>query len=75
MKKHVRCGGDLVFSHTEKKKIKKNIITKQMYECQKCGAFINVIECPSFEEYVLSGRIRVSKPEYYNIKKQYTVTK
>jgi len=75
MKEHVNCGGKLVFSHTEKTKIKRKIITKQMHECQKCGALINVIECPSFEEYVLSGRIRVSKAEYHAIKNQYTVTK
>jgi len=72
-KEHVNCGGELKFSHTKKVKLKHSgqIIRQQMYECQKCGQLVNVIDLPSYEQYVMMGQIRVTKQEYKAIIDQY----
>lgn len=43
-------------------------ITKSMFRCDKCSELINVVICPSWEDFVLSGKIRVTKAEYWKIK-------
>lgn len=77
MRKHVTCGGELKFSHTKQTRLKHSnkTIRKQMYECQRCGQLINVVDLPSYEQYVLMGQIRINKKEYHAIKKQYEKVK
>ena len=70
---HIGCGGNLTFEKEVREnkvlnqravdkfgaKAKIRSINKQMHRCDKCRALINVITCPSWEEYVLRGQIRV----------------
>lgn len=76
---HIGCGGDLHFEKEETKPVvinqrdvdrfgaKAKIIqrTKHLYRCDKCNDLVNIIICPSWEEYVLRGQIRVP---YYILK-------
>lgn len=80
---HIGCGGELTFETTEvenviinkkavkqfgaKAKIKQ--VTKNLFRCNKCNDLVNVITCPSWEQYVLSGRIRVAPHVYRALKK------
>jgi len=43
-------------------------ITKSLFRCDKCNELINIVTCPSWEDFVLRGRIRVTKQEYWRIK-------
>ena len=85
LRKHISCGGKLNFAETKlttiivnKKAVEKygnKAIIKQFnkdyYKCDKCGALINIITLPSWEQYVLMGKIRVSTQEYWGIKNAY----
>jgi hypothetical protein len=71
MSTHTRCGGELIFSRAETVKAGKNTIQKNLHRCDKCGALINIILMPSYEEYVLNGAIRVQKQEYIAIRDRY----
>lgn len=80
---HIGCGGSLTFEKEQrvnfilnKKAVERfgakaiiKPITKNLYRCDKCNDLVNVITCPSYEEFVLRGKIRVSKEEYWKIKK------
>lgn len=57
---HAHCGGSLSFHHKEG--------MKTFFLCGECGASVNCCLCPSYNQYVMSGRIRVSPTEYYQIK-------
>jgi hypothetical protein len=57
---HVKCGGDLEFHHKEDR--------KTFYLCNKCEQSVNCALCPSYNQYVLSGRVRVTREEYHRIK-------
>ena len=84
-KYHLNCGGKLDFAETvittvvvNKRAVDKfnaKAIIKQFnkdyYKCDKCGALINIIVFPSWEEYVLKGDIRVSTWKYWEIKNAY----
>jgi len=70
------CLGELEFSHNETQVIetksgKQIPRTRRIHKCSKCGQIMNVIICPSFEDYVLNGEIRVTYNEYQRIKKAY----
>ncbi len=78
---HIACGGYLEYEADElvnvvinKRAVKfgaKAIIktiTKHLFRCDKCDGLVNVVSCPSYEDYVLNGKIRVSKAEYWRIK-------
>jgi len=45
-------------------------IQKELYLCDKCRMLVSVITCPSWKQYVLSGRIRVPKWRYRLIKEE-----
>jgi hypothetical protein len=74
--------GRLMFDHVETKKFLVNKravkrfgakpeykeISQDIYVCDKCGEFAVVIVCPSWKDYVLSGRIRVAKWLYRQIR-------
>jgi len=34
-------------------------VTKNLYRCDKCNELVNVITCPSWEQFVLDRRIKV----------------
>ena len=74
--------GRLTFDRIETKKILTNKyavrrfgaepeykeITQDVYVCDKCGEEAVIIVCPSWKDYVLSGRIRVAKWLYRQIR-------
>jgi len=82
---HLSCGGTLNFTETKivtvvvnkravDKYNEKAIIkqfNKDFYKCDKCKNPINVIIFPSWEQYVLMGKIRISKQEYWKLKNAY----
>ena len=43
-------------------------VTKSMYSCNKCNELVNIVSCPSWEDYVLSGKIRVAKYLYWELR-------
>lgn len=79
---HIGCGGSLTYekdvienrtvnSLAVKRFGAKAIIkqlTKRLYRCDKCNDLVNVISCPSWESYVLSGKIRLPKAEWERFK-------
>lgn len=79
---HLGCGGELNFAETKvvtvvvnKKAVEKygdkaiiKQFNKDFYKCTKCKVFINVISFPSWEQYVLMGKIRVPTWKYWKIK-------
>jgi len=81
---HVNCGGKLNFAksivetkvlnefavkkYNAKAKIKQ--FNKDLYKCDECDKLVSVIDFPSWEEYVLMGRIRLPKWQYRKIKKE-----
>jgi len=79
---HIGCGGKLNFAETKivtvitnKKAVEKynarakiKQLNKDFYKCDKCENFVNIVTFPSWEEYVLMGKIRVSTQEYWKIK-------
>ena len=84
-REHLHCGGTLNFARSEvvtvtvnKKAMEKygaKAIIKQhnkdLYKCDKCDMLVNVIDMPSWEEYVLMGRIRIEKWKYLKLRKEY----
>jgi len=80
---HIGCGGNLTFEKTQIKEIilnkyevkkfgapkKVRKLIKNLYRCNKCNDLVNVISCPSWEKFVLMGKIRVSHQMYKAIKK------
>ena len=84
-RKHLNCGGTLNFAETKlvtvvinKKAVEKfgakaviKQFNKDFFKCNKCENFINVIIFPSWEQYVLMGKIRVAKWKYWEIKEAY----
>jgi len=82
---HLGCSGKLTFVETKivtivtnKKAVDKynarakiKQLNKDFYKCNKCNNLINVIIFPSWEGYVLMGKIRISKQEYWRIKEEY----
>lgn len=80
---HVGCGGVLTFEKTQtvevilnKKEVRRfgmlkkvKQITKNLYRCDKCNDLVNVISCPSWERFVLMGKIRVEPHIYRAIKR------
>jgi len=80
---HVGCGGNLTFERTQtveivinKREVKRfgmpkkvKSVTKNLYRCDKCKELVNVITCPSWERFVLMGKIRVAPHVYRAIKK------
>jgi len=82
---HIGCGGKLNFAETKietvivnKKAVEKfnaraiiKQFNKDFYICSKCKKRTNVIIFPSWEQYVLMGKIRISKQEYWGIKNAY----
>ncbi len=44
-------------------------ISKDMFKCDKCDELINIVVCPSWEDFVLRGKIRVPTWLYWKIKK------
>lgn len=56
-----------MLEHYGKKPIVRSV-TKNLYKCDKCKDFVNVIGCPSWEDYVLQGKIRVDIKQYLKIK-------
>lgn len=82
---HLGCGGKLNFAETKtvtvtvnKKAVEKyhakaiiKQFNKDFYKCDKCENFINVVILPSWEKYVLMGKIRISKQEYWRIKEEH----
>ncbi len=83
------CGGKLNFAETKlvtvvvnKKAVDKygakaiiKQFNKDFYKCTKCELFINVIILPSWEEYVLMGKIRIDKQAYWRLKEESRVRK
>lgn len=79
---HLNCGGTLNFARTEvvtvvvnKRAVDKynakaiiKQFNKDLYKCDKCEEFVSVVIFPSWEEYVLMGKIRVAKWKYWKIK-------
>lgn len=59
-RRHINCGGALFFDHKEDR--------KTFFKCRKCKTLVNIAICPSYNQYVLSGRIKVSPEEYDRIK-------
>lgn len=61
---HVGCGGNLTYSHTDRKTVTKHFrsqktgkmvtkektIAKDMFRCDKCNELVNCILYPSYEE-------------------------
>lgn len=43
-------------------------LTKNFYRCDKCNNLVNVVVCPSWEDYVMMGKIRVPKWLYFKIR-------
>lgn len=84
-REHLGCGGTLNFAETRlvtvvlnKKAVEKfnakaviKQFNKDFYKCDKCKTFINVIIFPSWEQYVLMGKIRIEKWKYWKIKEAY----
>jgi len=86
---HIGCNGQLTYAKTiietivlnkkavdkfhAKAKIKQ--IEKEYYICDKCKALVNIISFPSYEQYVLMGKIRVTKQEYLRLKEKYATKK
>lgn len=86
-RQHIGCGGELKFVETKlvtivtnkravekfnaKAKIKQ--FNKDFYMCNKCKSLINIIIFPSWEQYVLMGKIRISTQEYWRIKEAHKV--
>jgi len=82
---HIGCGGTLNFVETKlvtvvvnKKAVDKynarakiKQFNKDFYKCDKCDKLINVIVFPSWEQYVLSGKIRIETWRYWKLKKEY----
>lgn len=79
---HIGCGGTLTFEKDVVENVTVNAravkkfgakaiikqLTKSMHRCDKCKDLVNVISCPSWEDYVLSGKIRVAKEVYWKLK-------
>lgn len=78
---HIGCGGNLTYEKMETVDVTVNKrdfrngakaivkqISKNFYKCDKCEELVNVISCPSYEDFVMSGKIRVSSAEYWRIK-------
>lgn len=84
-RQHIGCGGNLNFAETKvttvvvnKKAVEKygdkaiiKQFNKDFYKCDKCETFINIIIFPSWESYVLMGKIRVPTWKYWEIKNAY----
>jgi len=82
---HLHCGGKLNFAETKvvtvvvnKRAVEKynakaiiKQFNKDLYKCDKCEEFVNVVIFPSWEEYVLMGKIRIEKWRYWKIKDAY----
>lgn len=82
---HLGCGGKLNFAETKIETIvinKKAVdrynakavikqFNKDFYKCDKCERLVNVIIFPNWEKYVLMGKIRISKQEYWRIREEY----
>jgi len=82
---HLGCGGKLNFAETKvvtlvvnKKAVEKynaksviKQLNKDFYKCDKCENFVNVIIFPSWEQYVLMGKIRISKQAYWKLKDEH----
>lgn len=60
--RHMICGGNLTFHHKEG--------MKTLYICDKCGELVNCVVNPSYNRYVLSGRIEVPQWRYRQIRKE-----
>jgi hypothetical protein len=81
---HIGCKGVLNFAETKREVVvvnKKAVdkygakaiikqFNKDFYKCTKCNVFINVIIMPSWEEYVLMGKIRIDKQAYWRLKEE-----
>lgn len=79
---HIGCGGNLEYEKMEIVNVtvnKRDVrvsgakaiikqISKNLYRCDKCNDLVNVVSCPSYEDFVMSGKIRVSPQEYWRIK-------
>lgn len=79
---HIGCGGVLTFEKEVVENVTVNAravkkfnarpiikqLTKSMHRCDKCHDLVNVISCPSWEDFVLRGKIRVSKEVYWKLK-------
>lgn len=82
---HLNCGGELIFTETKHTVVVVNkravdrygdkAVIKQFdkdyYKCDKCKEQINVIIFPTWEQYVLMGKIRVPTWKYWKIKDAY----
>ena len=73
---HVRynmrpCMGNLVFSHHENILISNKVIEKSFFRCSKCGDIVSVIIMPSYEQYILMRRIKVSDKEFERVRDRY----
>jgi len=47
---HIKCGGELIYHHNDGK--------KSIHICKKCNKFVNVVTCPSYDDYVEMGLIK-----------------
>lgn len=83
---HIGCGGLLTFDRKETKVLQRQdgsvikgkdgnpiVREKNLYLCNKCYELVNRIICPSYDEFVIQGRIRVPWWELKKIRKKYGV--
>ena len=84
---HLGCGGALNFAESKlvtvvvnKRAVDKynakaiiKQFNKDFYKCNKCEEFVNVIIFPSWEQYVLMGKIRIEKWKYWKLKKEHDI--
>ena len=80
---HVRyyscpCMGLLEFSHYENEPIKDyltkktiKVLRKSVFRCSKCGDLVSVVLMPSYEQYVLMRKIKVSDEEFERLGNKY----
>lgn len=78
---HIDCGGTLTWEIDKITKVvlnkeavrngavpKVKELNKAFYRCDKCNELVHVISCPSWEDYVLNGKIKVNDATYWAIR-------
>lgn len=74
--KHAKCGKYLKFHHNKKVKLRSGKkLSKDYYYCDACKDLIACTLCPSYDDYVLRGQIRVKWWVLKEIRERYGVKK
>lgn len=72
---HISCGGNLEYLGKKSFNVRNKVITKDIFHCDKCNQDISCFLNPSYDDYVLAGKIRVSWWELRRVKNKYKTNK